>query len=225
MINADLAFDLLEHGTRAIEEGHTSTGRVNLAAVRAVGDASVLLGFSDFAKRCERFLKEASPRSFWEGVITNIPINRDSVSERARTLTPIEKIERKHPVFPENYASTVMRPEMGDHIAHCQTKNYDAAFSDAGPNEFRWYEVVLAQALNGDIQLALQKLKEIDSPTLKRHVRLVVAIESYRHGIETVGSEMYDQLQLNVMDEHTACNLALGVMNRIPWSYYPFADY
>lgn len=83
----------------------------------------------------------------------------------------------------------------------------------------------MAQAVNGDLHLALPKLDEIDSPRLRQHVRLVLAIESYRRGSATVGSEMLSQLQSDGIDEYTAYHLAIGVTNRVPWLCYPFTDY
>ena len=53
-MNDELAFELLEHGTIILEKAHSKNGRVNLAAARAVGNASLLLGFEKLAKRCGR---------------------------------------------------------------------------------------------------------------------------------------------------------------------------
>ena len=225
MMNADLAFDLLGHGTRLLEETHESTGRVNLFAARALGDASLLLGFATGAQRCERFLREASPQSFWQGVVTNIRYNRDSVSDAARSLTPIEKIKQNHPRFTANYASSVMTKGMGAHIGPCQARDYDTAYANAGSNEFIWHEVVVAQAVNGDMPLAAPKLHEIKNTTLREHVQLVFAIESYRRGDTIAGRKMHEQLQSNGIGEHAACHLALGVTDHVPWLGYPFADY
>ena len=225
MMNAELASELLEHGTRLLEEARESTGRVNLAAARALGDASLLLGFASCAERCERFLRDTSPRSFWQGVITNIPYNRDSVSDAARSLTPIEKIKQNHPRFTPNYASSVMTKGMGDHIGPCQARDYDTAYANAGSNEFIWHEVVVAQAINGDMRLATPKLREIKNATLREHVQLVFAIESYRRGDKIAGQKMHDLLQSRGISDYTACHLALGITDHVPWLCYPFADY
>ena len=224
-MNDQLAARLLEQGIRSLEATHSSTGRVNLAAARAVGDASLLLGHSGLAKRCEQFLRAASAQSFWAGVITNIGVNRESVPAAARSLTPIDQIQRKHPTFSENYSTTVLNAGMGDHIGPCATRDYDIAFENAGPNEFRWHEVVVAQAVNGDMRLALPKLDDVDSPLLRRHLQLVFAIESFRRGNATTGSKMYNQLKTAKVDEWTATHLAVGVVNRVPWLCYPFADF
>ena len=224
-MNADLASEILKHGTRLLEETHESTGHVNLFAARALGDASLLLGFPTCAERCERFLRDASPRLFWQGVVTNISYNHDSVSDAARSLTPIERIKQNHPRFTPNYASSVMNKGMGDHIGPCETRDYDTAYANAGSNEFIWHEVVVAQAVNGDIPLATPKLGEIKNATLRKHVQLVLAIESYRRGDTITGRKMHDLLQSNGIGDYTACHLALGITDHVPWLCYPFADY
>ena len=224
-MNDELAARLLEQGTRSLEATSASTGRVNLAAARAVGDASLLLGHSGLAKRCERFLRGASAQSFWAGVITNVDVNRESVPDAARSLTPIDQIQRNHPTFSENYSTDVMTAGMGDHIGPCAVRDYGTAFENAGPNEFRWHEVVAAQAVNGDMSLALPKLDDVNSRLLRRHLQLVFAIESFRRGNVTVGSKMHSQLETANMDEWTATHLAVGVANRVPWLCYPFADF
>jgi len=224
-MNKELASNLIEHATQLLERKFDSVGSVNLAAARMVGNASQLLGFTGRASRCEHFLKTTSADSFWNGAITNIPIDRDSVSDGSRKLTPLEQLEREYPVFSMNYAKSVLTPAMGDHIGACSTHNYNLAFLNAGSNEFQWHEVVVAQAINGDLSLALTKLPDITSSTIRSHVQLVFAIESYRHGDTTTGLNMYNQLQLDGINEYTAAHLALGVTNRVPWVFYPFADY
>jgi len=225
MTNSDLASDLLEHGTCLLEEAQRSTGHVNLMAARALGDASLLLGEASCAERCERFLQESPPRSFWQGVISNIPHNHDSVPETFRSLTPVEQIRKKHPQFTANYASSVMTKEMGDHIEPCQSRDYDAAYANAGSEESQWHEVVLAQALNGDMHFAAPKLHDIRSATIRAHVQLVFAIESYRRGDSNTGREMHDLLELKGIGEYTASHMALGITGYVPWPFYPFADY
>lgn len=224
-MNEELASNLIECATQSIEKQYTSTGGVNVSAVRMVGDASLLLGFTDFASRCEHFLQIASPDAFWHGVITNIQVDRSTISDMARKLTPIEQLERDHPTFPRNYAETVLTAGMGDHIGPCWNCDYELAFSNAGTNEFQWHEVVVSQALNGDVSLALTKLPNIENPMIRKHVQLVVAIESYRRGDATTGSQMYHLLQGEGIYEHDAAHLALGITNRVPWICYPFADF
>ena len=218
LLNDQLSFDLLERGTRCLEKMHGSTGRVNLAAARAVGDASLLLGFEDFASRCEQFLRDASPQSFWQGVITNIPFNKDTVSDAARSLTPIEEIELVHPDIHADYPSSVLVKGMGDHIAHCLERDYDAAYLAAGTSEYQWHEVTVAQALNGDIKLALPKLSQTTNQTIRRQLLLVFAIESYRRGDNNLGAEMHGLLKSDGMDVYACRDMALGVRNRIPLS-------
>ncbi len=225
MMNSDLASDLLEHGTCLLEEAQRSTGQVNLMAARALGNASLLLGFASCAERCERFLRESSPRSFWQGVVTNIPYKRDSVPETFRSLTPIEQTRQKHPQFTADYASTVMTKEMGAHIEFCQSRDYDNAYENAGSDETQWHDVVLAQALNGDMHLAAPRLHDIRSATIREHVLLVFAIESYRRGDSNTGRKMHDLLESEGIREYTAGYMALGVTGYVPWPFYPFADY
>ena len=224
-MNEELASNLIEHATRKLERQHASTGGVNLSAVRTVGDAAQLLGFFGFANRCEHFLQIATPDAYWEGVITNLPFDRNSISDKAKKLTPIEQVERDHPLFAANYADSVLTPGMGEHIAPCKTRDYQLAFKNAGANVFQWHEVVVAQALNGDTSPALMRLSAIDDSMIRKHVQLVIAIESFRRGDATIGSRMYDLLKRDGIHEHDAAHMALGIMNRVPWICYPFADY
>jgi hypothetical protein len=224
-MNEELASKLIEHATQCLEKQHASTGRVNLSAVRTVGDAAQLLGFFEFAKRCETFLRITPPKAFWQGVITNIQVDRNSISDNARKLTSRAILELEHPQFTTQYAESVLTMGMGVHIGLCRTRDYHLAFENAGTNIFQWHEVVLAQALNGEISLAMKKLPDIDNSRLLRHVQLVIAIECYRRGDVITGSMVYDLLQSDRFQDQDAAHLALGITNRVPWMCYPFADY
>ena len=225
MRNLDLSRRLLEFTARRVAESLAKTGHFVILHAEVGGAAALLLGFEDLANTFEKCLKKLEPESFWRGVLTNIPYNPLVRPENLTRLPKLAEIEKRYPAFYKCYNKEVLRPGVGEYIVPCINRDYETGFKIAGDDDYISHEVILAQAMNGDLQLAEESAKKLVRGKIIDHVLMVISIEYYRNNDQKNALRVLKTIQQRGLNESIAVDLALGYANRIPWYSYPFGDY
>jgi len=218
----DLSLQLLTHVAELLEESQRKGGGCNYLAARFAGHAARLLEFDALSLRFANLLAALTPDQYWSAMITNIP-RTDDVLRGVRQLLPLAEIEREHPLFTDDYATTMIT-DSSVHLLPCLDHHYEAAFA-AAESEASREEVALTQAVLGDTELAIASTSRLSEHHRRDNVLFVVAIELYRHNRSAEAEAIHKRLPKATLCEWGSAHMALGVANRVPWAGYPYADY
>ncbi len=221
IVQRKLAARLLASVADELETMFNAHRCCNTLLARFAGDATILLGFDELTRRYSLLLKRSKWRGFFGGIITNARLP-SFVPKRLRQLTPLDKIETEHPVFPNEYAAEVFRkcyPEM----LPCIDDGFDSLLSTAS-TEFVIEEVALSQAILGLHDDALVTTQWLTERNRKNHVRFVIAIEEYRRDRIDEAQAVQAKFEDGTLAGWGGAQFALGICNRVPWSLYPYPD-
>jgi len=221
MTAPEISHQLLAGVADSVEARNQTDGGFNQFVVRYAGNACKLFGFTNEARRFEALLGTLTPQSYWAGAITNIDTSK--MPPGATELSAIAKIEEEIPMFSPNYADLTLR-YLGGSLALCADRCYETAFEHAD-NELAVHEVILAQALMGDYELAAESIARLADQHRRRDVVSVIATELYRHGRTSEAEHYCGQLSPAYLTDYGGAHMAVGAANRVPWQIYPFPNY
>ena len=221
MTAPDISRKLLAGVADSVESRNRAQGGFNKFVVRYAGNACKLFGLTNEARRFEALLSTLTPQSYWAGAITNIDTSQ--MPQGATALSSIAKIEEEIPSFSPNYAELTLR-NLGGSLALCADRCYERAFEQAD-TELAVHEIILAQALMGDYELASESIERLADQHRRRDVVSVIATELYRHGRPSDAEHYCGQLSPTYLTDYGGAHMAVGAANRVPWQIYPFPDY
>ena len=213
----------LDASIREIEQD-AKEGRLNTSCIRALANASAVLGQNDMAERALRLLHSAPDDAFWAGMITNFDLPK-IVPERLKTIKSPDE-GKDHPPYCEmdimdrvrSYAKTE------EHIRLCLEGKVQEARSKA--KEVKLEEVGETLAVLGDFDGALSVARDpLLEPFRQRGVLLVLVIEFFRRGRVEACEEMLTELEVSGLGAWDRIFLALGFAGRVPWGGYPYPDW
>jgi hypothetical protein len=220
----ELARRHLDASIREIEE-KAKGGSLNTFCIRALANASAVLGQNDIADRALRLLRTASDGAFWASMITNFELPK-TVPERLRTIEPPDELEKHHPRYCEkaslrrvfSYAKTE------EHFGLCLEGRVQEARSKA--TGVKLEEVGATLAVLGHFEGALSVARD---PLLERFrqrvVLLVLVIEFFRRDRIEECNAILTELEAWGLGAWDRIFLALGFAGREPWGGYPYPDW
>ena len=197
-------------------------GRLNIEATIRMGSLAMISDIPLVQKMAENLLRDAPPELLLAGAITNI--SEPAELYRKRELPTRERVEEHD--FPRyervpNYMRTCGEPHIvlvvDGHLAQ-------AAKHAETPSEME--ELACACAAVGKVDDALAYVGREEYPKDRCVVPLVVAyVESFRDGQVDRANELSRQLcGTEECDDWIGLVLAAGLLGRLPWPGYPFAD-
>lgn len=221
-IQRELAKNLLTNVANELDELFAIKHYCNTSLARLAGDAAIALDFNDITPRFIRLLKNSRRVGFFGDVITNLRLPL-FIPKRLRELTPLEEINEKYPLFPNNYAIDTFRkysPEM----LLCLENSFDSLLENAS-TEFAIEEIALSQAILGRYEDAIRTSRYLKDLYRKDEVLFVIAIEQYRNNHINEAQSTQHALLDRTLTGWGAAQFALGICNRVPWCPYPYPDY
>jgi hypothetical protein len=221
-VQRDLAKHLLESVANELDVTLREHCSCNTMLARFAGDATLLLGFEQLTPRYVRMLKRSRWKGFFGGMITNMRLPW-FVPRRLRQLTPIEKIETDHPVFPEDYATHIFNKCYSEMLP-CITSGFGGLLEMA-TTELAREEAALSQALLGLYDEAMNTSQCLTDRHRQDNVRFVIAIEHYRHNRIEEAQAIQSTFSDGMLTGWGGAQFALGICNRVPWEPYPYPDY
>jgi hypothetical protein len=220
----ELAKRHLDASIREIEE-EAKAGRLNTFRIRALANASAVLGQNDVAERAVRLLRSAPDGAFWAGMIANFELPK-TVPERLRTIEPSDELEKHHPPYCEKDIVGRLRSyaKTEDHFGLCLEGKVQEARSKAVGVKLE--EVGATLAVLGDFDGALSVARDpILEQFRQRGVLLVLVIEFFRRGRIEACDAILTELEASGLGAWDRIFLALGFAGREPWGGYPYPDW
>jgi len=221
-IKKDVALRLLEE-TAAY---YAVSNCKNDWAIQNARQASILLGSRKLRKFFTERLNSIDYKPI-RGVITNIPRERlSSTSFEIKLLTKRE-VKRKYPVFSVSYLGQIVKLYPAEHITLCFEGKFDAAMQVASKSkttkDFHELETVSAIAVSGNPSLALEMSSRL---ARKDELMMILVIEFFRNNQQAEALKLLDKVKEGKnFYLYSAADMAIGIMNYIPWVIYPFPDY
>ncbi|MAT14065.1 MAG: hypothetical protein CMJ46_02200 [Planctomyces sp.] len=218
----EFAYSLLSDVVVELEFKLMQTGSCNSLLTRCAGEASLALGFSELAERCESLLQRSDWDGFFGGVFTNIELP-EVVPDQMCELSEYEEAERRFPVFPEDNAESAIQKHYPEFHERGLADPIDAL---TGTDlEFELECTALSFVLLGEVNRAMEFAKTIKEKERRFHVIATIALEHFRHGNTEAADHFLSMLPSDWLSHWYAVRFAVGICNRIPWELYPYPDY
>ncbi len=205
--NRKLAISLLQKTARRFQPITLlfGFGCQNPDAARVAAEISAVLGFDELAVKFSKILKSfehVQQKEFARLGLKSIP-----------QVSPLHELSEIYPKISDSRITT--------NVPAIKNSDYEAAFKNA-ESEFDKECVLLTQVLNGQIELAVQNAKVLESAR-QENVVFVGLGESYRSGQHELAVKLSSKLPSSFMSEWTMPQLSLIVSGRC-WVGFPFPD-
>jgi hypothetical protein len=228
MMHSDAANTLvrrhLDAGIRELEK-EADDARFNTFCIRALANASSVLGLHDIAERALRLLRAAPDGAFWAGIMTNSELPK-TVPDRLRNLKHHDELEKQHPAYAEEAIVGRIRSfaRTEGHFALCLAGKAQEARSNAAGRQLE--EVGATFAVLGDFDSAMRVARDPRLESFRqRGVSLVLVIEFFRRGRIDSCEAILNELESSGLGAWDRVVLALGFAGREPWGGYPYPDW
>ncbi len=198
-------------------------GRLNTEIAIHLGSLAMVSDFPLVQKMAEKLLRDAAQKLLLAGAVTNI--SEPAVLYRKHQLPSREQIENHD--FPRyEHVVDYMRTCAEPHIVLVLDGEVARAAKHA-KTPCQMEEFACACAVMGDIDDALAYIGREEFPKDRMDVTLMVAyVESFRRGqIERANKVSRQLCGTEDCGNWRGIVLAAGLLGRLPWPGYPFADY
>jgi hypothetical protein len=191
-------------------------------AMRSAAALAVLAPAPLAAAQIAALLRDAPAREFYAGALSNVS---DLSGLVRRELPTMEAATKMFPAYGPNTLPECVLIAHDLHIEAVRDGQIGHAVSLA-QTDLKLDDVAATCAVMGHIEVCLDIAERRLDARCRQTMFLIAAVESYRHGDPARAQQLIDKFDAAFHSHHWArSSLIAGLLLRVPWGGYPYADY